>query len=269
MIGVFDSGFGGLTVHKALLAALPETDFIYLGDNKNAPYGTRPPIDVLTLTCVGVERLFAMGCQLVIIVCNTASTVALRWIQDEWLPIQQRDDGTKRNVLGIVAPTIEAAIASNPATIGLFATERTVLTDTYPLEIQSYKSDARVYQQACPEMVHMVESGAPESAMRPLVQKYVNELHQKMDNSWPSCVVLGCTHYSLIRRLFEEFLPKGIPVIDQQQRIAQATVDYLRRHPEYPTHETGKRLYLSTGFAPEQGTFAQRIMGQPISFEMV
>jgi glutamate racemase len=269
MIGVFDSGFGGLTVHKALLTALPDTDFIYLGDNKNAPYGTRPPIDVLTLTCVGVERLFGLGCQLVIIVCNTASTVALRWIQDEWLPIQQREDGTKRNVLGIVAPTIEAAVVNRPATIGLFATERTVLTDTYPLEIQKHLPAGRVYQQACPLLVRLVEAGASENDIRPLVKQYVGELHEQMGRTWPDCVILGCTHYALLRRMFEEFLPPNVPVIDQQQSIAAATVDYLRRHPEYVSHESGKRIYLSTGFAPEALRFAESIMNQPLPFEMV
>ena len=109
MIGVFDSGFGGLTVHRALIEALPGRDFVYLGDNRNAPYGVRPPIDVLNLTCGSLERLFAEGCTLAVVACNTASTVALRWIQQQWLPVRRRDDGIARNVIGIVVPTIEAA----------------------------------------------------------------------------------------------------------------------------------------------------------------
>src|SRR6266545_4180326 len=109
MIGVFDSGFGGLTVHRALIEALPSRDFVYLGDNRNAPYGVRPPIDVLNLTCAALERLFAEGCRLAVVACNTASTVALRWIQQQWLPVRRRDDGIVRNVIGIVVPTIEAA----------------------------------------------------------------------------------------------------------------------------------------------------------------
>ena len=109
MIGVFDSGFGGLTVHRALIEALPERDFVYLGDNRNAPYGTRPPIDVLNLTCAGLERLFDEGCTLAIVACNTASVVALRWIQQQWLPARRHEDGVPRNAIGIVVPTIEAA----------------------------------------------------------------------------------------------------------------------------------------------------------------
>src|SRR5690349_18932713 len=139
MIGVFDSGFGGLTVHRALIEALPGRDFVYLGDNRNAPYGTRPPIDVLNLTCAALERLFAEGCTLVVVACNTASTVALRWIQQQWLPVRRRDDGIARNVIGIVVPTIEAAAdhaAGGSGTIAVFATRRTVETECYPAEIQ-------------------------------------------------------------------------------------------------------------------------------------
>src|SRR5512147_3130193 len=149
MIGVFDSGFGGLTVHRALIEALPMRDFVYFGDNRNAPYGVRPPIDVLNLTCAALERLFAEGCTLVVVACNTASTVALRWIQQQWLPVRRRDDGIARNVIGIVVPTIEAATgigwdedaaaAAQPtkpsATVAVFATRRTVETDCYPIEI--------------------------------------------------------------------------------------------------------------------------------------
>ena len=109
MIGVFDSGFGGLTVHRALIEALPGRDFVYLGDNRNAPYGVRPPIDVLNLTCAALERLFAEGCTLAVVACNTASTVALRWIQQQWLPVRRRDDGIARNVIGIVGAGVEQA----------------------------------------------------------------------------------------------------------------------------------------------------------------
>src|SRR5260370_39656417 len=105
MIGVFDSGFGGLTVHRALVEALPERDFVYLGDNRNAPYGTKRPIDVLNLTCAGLERLFGEGCTLAIAACNTASVVALRWIQQQWLPARQREDGAPRKATAGVMPT--------------------------------------------------------------------------------------------------------------------------------------------------------------------
>src|SRR5690348_18051374 len=143
MIGVFDSGFGGLTVHRALVEALPERDFVYLGDNRNAPYGVQPPIAVLNLTCAALERLFAEGCTLAVLACNTASTVALRWIQQQWLPVRRRDDGIARNVIGIVVPTIEAATGigwddggtgeapKQSSTVAVFATSRTVESNCY------------------------------------------------------------------------------------------------------------------------------------------
>src|SRR5437763_9130121 len=152
MIGVFDSGFGGLTVHRALIEVLPERDFVYLGDNRHAPYGTRPPIEVLNLTCAALDRLFAAGAQLVVVACNTASVVALRWIQQQWLPARKQEDGVPRNVIGIVVPTIEAATDHEIApggTIAIFATHRTVQTCCYPDEIRKRRPDIAVVQQAC------------------------------------------------------------------------------------------------------------------------
>src|SRR5215469_9736596 len=182
MIGVFDSGFGGLTVHHALVEALPERDFVYLGDNRNAPYGTRPPIDVLNLTCAGLERLFQEGCTLAILACNTASVVALRWIQQQWLPARQWNDDVKRNVIGVAVPTIEAATgvgwnedgtASEDrkqfSTIAVFATNRTVESGCYPDEIRKRAPNMTVMQQACPELAGSIEIGAPRDRLRTLV----------------------------------------------------------------------------------------------------
>src|SRR5215831_4401035 len=189
MIGVFDSGFGGLTVHHALIEALPGRDFVYLGDNRNAPYGTRPPIDVLNLTCAALERLFAEGCTLAIVACNTASVVALRWIQQQWLPARRREDGVTRNVIGIVVPTIEAATGfgwhedgagaretKRSSTIAVFATRRTVESDCYPSEIRKRRPDITVVQQACPDLAGSIERGAPRHEIRALVERYVDDL---------------------------------------------------------------------------------------------
>src|SRR5581483_5544671 len=176
MIGVFDSGFGGLTVHRAVIQALPQHDFVYLGDNHNAPYGVRPPIDVLNLTCAALERLFAEGCTLAVVACNTASTVALRWIQQQWLPVRRRDDGIARNVIGIVVPTIEAATASASGAIGILATRRTVDSDCYPTEIRKRRPDLQVIQQACPELAGSIERGVPRGELRSMVNRYVDDL---------------------------------------------------------------------------------------------
>ena len=278
MIGVFDSGFGGLTVHRALLEALPDRDFLYLGDNRNAPYGTRPPLDVLNLTCEGIERLFAEGCTLVVIACNTASAVALRWIQQQWLPVRQRRDDIARNVIGIVVPTIEAATGigwdknSSPvletrqsSTIAVFATRRTIETDCYPIEIRKRRPDINVVQQACPELAGSIERGVPREELLGLVETYVGELLQKLDTA-PECVILGCTHYPLVADLFAAALPSRMPVIHQPSATARALKTYLDRHPEYDTSHGGRRKFLSTGFSAEALPLIERFWGDKLTF---
>src|SRR5581483_9895088 len=253
MIGVFDSGFGGLTVHRALIQALPEHDFVYLGDNRNAPYGVRPPIDVLNLTCAALERLFAEGCTLAIIACNTASTVALRWIQQQWLPVRRRSDGVARNVIGIVVPTIEAATGigwheagnavKDSGTVAIFATRRTVESEVYPIEIGKRRPDITVVQQACPDLAGSIERGVSRDQLCALVDRYVNELLAKLGSA-PECVILGCTHYPLVADLFAAALPRGVRMIHQPDAAARALKSYLQRHPEYVGQRQGRRKFL-------------------------
>lgn len=266
MIGVFDSGFGGLTVHRALIEALPSRDFVYLGDNRNAPYGLRPPIDVLNLTCAALERLFAEGCTLAVIACNTASTVALRWIQQQWLPVRRRDDGVARNVIGIVVPTIEAATElGQPATIAVFATSRTVETDCYPFEIRKRRPDITVVQQACPELAGSIERGLPRRELHALVDRYVGELLNKLGAA-PECVILGCTHYPLVADLFADALPSGVRMIHQPNATAHALKAYLDRHPEYDGSHAGRRKFLSTGFSTEALPLIEKFWGDKLPF---
>jgi len=268
MIGVFDSGFGGLTVHRALIEALPERDFVYLGDNRNAPYGVRPPIDVLNLTCAALERLFAEGCTLVVVACNTASTVALRWIQQQWLPVRRRDDGVARNVIGIVVPTIEAATAretSQSGTIAVFATRRTVESDCYPIEIHKLRSDISVVQQACPELAGSIERGLPREHLRALINRYVGELLNNLGTA-PECVILGCTHYPLVADLFASALPPGVRMIHQPEATARALSTYLGRHPEYDNSHAARRTFLSTGFSPDALPLIEKFWGGKVPF---
>jgi glutamate racemase len=277
MIGVFDSGFGGLTIHRALVAAMPEKDFIYLGDNKNAPYGTRPPIDVLTLTCAGIETLFAQGCTLVIIACNTASAVALRWVQQQWLPARQKHDSLKRNVIGIIVPTIEAvtgihwhgaAEQRSGGTVAIFATPRTVDADTYPYEIMKRRPDMRVVQQACPDLAGAIERGAPREDLRAMIMKYAVDLEKNhLLGKTPSSVILGCTHYPLVADLFAEALPPGVPIIHQPEATAAALKTYLDRHPEYALGDSGKRVFLSTGFGTEALPLIEKFWGGKLDFQ--
>jgi glutamate racemase len=279
-VGVFDSGFGGLTIHRALIAALPERDFVYLGDNRNAPYGAKKPLEVLNLTCAGLDRLFAAGCTLVVVACNTASTVTLRWIQQQWLPARQREDGVKRNAIGIVVPTIEVATGlrwheegrpahkntQEPASvIAVFATARTVETGSYPLEIHKRRPDFRVVQQACPELASAVEAGAPRADIRKLISGYWAALQKQLDRK-PDSVILGCTHYPLVADIFAEVLPQGIPIIDQPAATAEALKDYLARHPEYRIGSRGTRSFLSTGYAADALPQIEKFWGGKLDF---
>jgi glutamate racemase len=267
MIGVFDSGFGGLTVHRALIKALPGRDFVYLGDNRNAPYGLRPPIEVLNLTCAALERLFAEGCTLAVVACNTASTVALRWIQQQWLPVRRREDGIARNVIGIVAPTIEAATepAKPPNTIAIFATRRTVESDCYPIEIHKRRPEITVVQQACPELAGSIERGLPRQALQALVERYAGELLGRTGAA-PECVILGCTHFPLVADLFAAALPSGVRMIHQPEATAHALEAYLQRHPEYDGSHAGRRTFLSTGFSPEALPLIEKFWGDKVPF---
>jgi glutamate racemase len=278
MIGVFDSGFGGLTVHRALIEALPERDFVYLGDNRNAPYGVQPPIAVLNLTCAALERLFAEGCTLAVLACNTASTVALRWIQQQWLPVRQRDDGIPRNVIGIVAPTIEAATGigwgedgsavqepRHASTVAIFATRRTVESDCYPIEIRKRRPDIAVVQQACPELAGSIERGLPRGDLRALVNRYAGELLSRLGAA-PECVILGCTHYPLVADLFAAALPPGVRMIHQPDATARALRAYLGRHPEYDGSHAGRRTFLSTGFSTEALPLIEKFWGDKVPF---
>lgn len=280
MIGVFDSGFGGLTIHRALINALPDHDFVYLGDNINSPYGTREPLDVLNLTCHGIDRLIAEGCTLAVVACNTAAAVAMRWMQQQWLPAKFLQDGVRRNALSIVVPTIEAATGLDwyeekrlhdgvppGAVVGVFATERTVATKTYPFEIRKRRPDINVVQQPCPKLAGAIESGASRDELRALVGEYTAALMQKLDGRAPESVILGCTHYPLVADLFAEALPAGIPLIDQPETTAAALVTYLQRHPEYKISRNGKHRFLSTGYAPDALGLIEKFWGAPIAFD--
>jgi glutamate racemase len=233
---------------------------------------------VLNLTCAALERLFGEGCTLVVVACNTASTVALRWIQQQWLPVRRRSDGIARNVIGIVVPTIEAATGigwdedcpaaqkTKPSsTIAVFATRRTVETDCYPAEIRKRRPDIAVVQQACPELAGSIERGLPRPVLRALVDRYVAELLTKLGAA-PGCVILGCTHYPLVADLFAAALPPGVRMIHQPEATARALKAYLAQHPEYDGSHAGRRTFLSTGFSADALPLIERFWGDKLSF---
>lgn len=246
MIGVFDSGSGGLTILRDLTRRLPTVRFVYLGDHINAPYGLRPSEDIVALAKAGVETLFAQGCRLVIVACNTVVCVALRHLQQDWLDTLAPDPGGPRNVLGIVAPTVEAATGMRwsdderipttaprtPYSIGVFATPRTVEARVYEKEIQKRRPDIRVFEQAIPGLAGAIEAGTPYGEMRRQIEAAVAALEGQA-NGIPDRIILGCTHFPLVEHLFREVLPASVPIFEQGPAVAIALADYLARHPHF------------------------------------
>ncbi len=227
-IGVFDSGFGGLTVLKAIREKCPEYDYLYLGDNAKSPYGTRSYENVYHLTLAGVKYLFKQGCHLIILACNTASAKALRTIQQNDL---ESIDPAKR-VLGVVRPTVESIGENNgDGRIGLFATPGTVDSDSYAIELKKFFPRIHLVQESCPMWVPLVENGEIDgSGTDYFVKKHIDQLLSKSEDIQK--VVLACTHYPLLYPIIRKHLPEQIKIIEQGKTVALKLEDYLNRHPE-------------------------------------
>lgn len=227
-IGVFDSGYGGLTILEKIREELPGYDYIYLGDNARTPYGTRSFDVVYKYTLECVTQLFAMGCHLVILACNTASAKALRSIQQRDLPLLD----PQRRVLGVIRPTVEAVGAlTRTKHIGLLATSGTVQSNSYPLEIAKLYSDVTVVSEACPLWVPLIENNEHTSdGADYFVKKNID--HLLMTDPHIDAVMLGCTHYPLIVNKIEKYLPEDIKIIPQGKLVADSLSDYLKRHTE-------------------------------------
>lgn len=227
-IGIFDSGYGGLTILEKIRTELPEYDYIYLGDNARTPYGTRSFDVVYKYTLECVTSLFEMGCQLVVLACNTASAKALRTIQQRDLPMLDPN----RRVLGVIRPTVEAVGAMTKSKhIGLLATPGTVQSNSYPLEIQKLHEDIVVTSEACPLWVPLIENNEHLSeGANYFVRK--NVLHLLENDPLIDTIMLGCTHYPLLEDKIKSLLPEGIRVVSQGEIVAKSLADYLHRHPE-------------------------------------
>lgn len=271
MIGAFDSGHGGLTVLRALVSRFPRQAFVYLGDHANVPYGNRPSPEVVELTRRSCEALFEMGCGLVVLACNTATCVAVRPLQRDWLP-SSRFRGT-HNVLGIAAPTVEAATQTpwgvtspqypqkyNSDVIAVFGTARTVASGVYPEEIRKRCPRITVVQQACPRLAGAIEDGRPETELDGLVVEAVAALLAQTGGEAPHRAILGCTHYPLVEHLFRRHLPKFTRLLSQPEVVADSLEDYLARHPGYAgVTDAAPRLRLLTTGNPEQVSRAARV----------
>lgn len=227
-IGVFDSGYGGLTILKEIRRILPEYDYLYLGDNARAPYGTRSFDVVYDYTRQAVEELFSRGCRLVILACNTASAKALRSIQQNVLPLSYPE----RRVLGVIRPTVEAVgNITGSRHVGLLATPGTVRSHSYQMEIEKLYPDMKIAEMACPMWVPLIEAGeAGNQGADYFVKKYINEILS--DDPQIDTLLLGCTHYPILLPKIREYVPEEIAIVPQGEIVATSLADYLRRHPE-------------------------------------
>lgn len=248
-IGVFDSGYGGLTILSKIREILPEYDYIYLGDNARTPYGTRSFEVVYEFTLQAVSKLFAMGCHLVILACNTASAKALRSIQTNDLP--QLDPA--RRVLGVIRPTVECiGSITRSRHVGVLATSGTIKSYSYPLEIHKLFPDIKVSGEACPLWVPLVENNeAQGDGTDYFIRKYTGELLAK--DREIDTVILGCTHYPILLPKIRQCIPEEITIVSQGKLVADSLKDYLRRHPEIDAKCTrGNRCAYYTTEAEEK-----------------
>ena len=268
-VGIFDSGLGGLTVLDAVARRLPEVPFVYFGDNAHAPYGVRDADDIYALTCSAVERLWDEGCDLVILACNTASAAALRRMQETWLPKEKR-------VLGVFVPLIEALTErqwgdnSPPREVAvkhvaLFATPATVASRAFQRELAFRAIGVDVEAQPCGGVVDAIEQG-DEILAEALVRSHVEALKRRMPQ--PEAAILGCTHYPLMERVFQEALGPGVKVYSQANLVADSLADYLQRRPEFHGPGNASR-FLTTGDPQSVSNKAIQFLRRRIAFEAV
>jgi len=271
-IGVFDSGYGGLTVLQAIVRRLPGYDYVYLGDNARTPYGTRSFETVYHYTLECVRHLFDQGCRLVVLACNTASAKALRNIQQLDLPRMYPGASPAeptRRVLGVIRPTTEViGQYTQTGKVGILATRGTVTSESYRVEIEKFYPHLTVFQEACPMWVPLVENG--EHA-RPgadyFVRQHIDRLLARAEGI--DTLLLACTHYPLLLPKIRQFTPPGVTILSQGEIVAGSLVDYLGRHPEVDAQcsRGGGLRFLTTDSPDEFSRQAERFWGAPVQAE--
>ena len=263
-IGIFDSGYGGLTIAAETIKRLPQYDFVYLGDNARAPYGTRSYQVVYDFTLQAVKKLFEMGCRLIILACNTASAKALRTIQQEDLP---KMNLPHRRVLGIIRPTVEALgdiTVTNQ--IGILGTEGTVSSNSYPLEVAKLFPDIEVFQEACPLWVPIVETGESNSPGADFfIRKHLDNILEKGERI--DTIVLACTHYPLLLPKIKRLVTPTLKIVSQGELVAASLENYLLRHPEIEQNlsKEGSVTYYTTESEEKFASKASIFMEQAIT----
>jgi glutamate racemase len=261
-IGIFDSGLGGLVMTKAFREALPQHDFLYLGDTLHVPYGPRSADAIYEFTLQAVDYLFQQGCPLVVIACNTASASALRRLQQEYLPKHYPD----RRILGVIVPTIEATLATGHKRIGLIGTAFTINSCTYRDELQKINPEIEIFGKATPLLVPLVENNGIGYA-EPVLKDYLQPL---LDENIDS-LILGCTHYPLFKPQLQKLLPKGVDIISQDEIVPAKLVDYLNRHPEINQKllKNAKLNVMLTDVTKAYDEIGASLFGQKLDFKKV
>jgi glutamate racemase len=266
MIGIFDSGLGGLIAFKEIQKVLPNYAYTYLGDTLRSPYGGRSQEAVYEFTEKAVDFLFQKGCKLVIVACNTASSEALRKLQIDYLP--KLKDKSK-NILGVVRPITEEAVEiSKTKRIGVVGTKATIASNVYEKELQNLDKEIKVFQKACPLLVPLIEENYIN---RPETKKILKNYLRSLKNDNIDTLILGCTHYPILLKEFKRIMGEKVRVIDSSKILASKLKDYLERHSEIEKvlEKKKKQNYLVTDLTQNFTEMSQRILGKKVKFEKV
>ena len=270
-IGIFDSGYGGLTVMKEILQQLPQYDYLYLGDNARAPYGNRSFETVYRYTLQCVDWFFRQGCPLVILAYNTASAKALRSIQQNDLPKMSSGHNGSNRVLGVIRPTREIiGQFSKTKNIGILATAGTVASESYPIEIHKFFPDLKVYQEACPMWVPIVENNEYDKPGADyFVQKHIDRIMEKSKEI--DTLLLACTHYPLLKEKIAKAAPKGMSIVSQGEIVAKSLAEYLSRHPgmEARISHGNSRIFYTTDSTEDFDNHASIFFGGEVRSKRV
>ncbi len=265
MIGIFDSGYGGLTVFREIKKLLPDYSYIYLGDNLRTPYGGRSQEAVYEFSKEAASFLFNQGCELIIIACNTASSEALRKLQQEWLPKNHPD----KKILGVIRPLAEVAVwESRFKRIGVVGTKATIESGSYTKELKAQDENLEIFENACPLLVPLIEEGwLKKVETRMVVKKCLRPLKEKNIDT----LILGCTHYPLLMKQFKSIAGKKVKVLDAPLIVAEKLVDYLKRHPEIDKKLDRSKTtrYLTTDSSDKFNILGSKFLGEEIKSEKV
>lgn len=254
-IGVFDSGLGGLAILRELLQLLPQYDYIYYGDNANIPYGGKTNAEIHKLTEKAVDFLFKKDCTLIILACNTATAVALRKLQQKYLVKNYQD----RRILGVIRPTVEAVVESKAKKVGVMGTYATVISKKFVKELRKFDKNIKVFQQACPLLVPIIEKGKMHwEKLDPILKKYLEPLQAKKIDS----LILGCTHYGLIDKEIEKIVGRDIEIISEGNVTALKLEEYLARHEEIEINldKNKQRVFYFSNNYDKYSKLAERIL---------